>query len=299
MLLFICPDDYNDYANDYEDDGEDDEEDEDLLDDEEYEEFDDEEPSFDASGELDLESLINIYSMDSNLQADDESTGPHNDPVQGNTISIDGEMRLADGLINDEIRRSVDYLIGQSRSIVNSTADPEEQMNRMNMNLNEDATSSTIDRLVEQEVMNRVGESQPDATNSTASSSSDQAASSERSRLSLGGELNLLADSDDLDSPLVPRTAEDAAQLAETGEPIGLCRLRRRAVKVLAARIRTEKEYYEKRENELRKKLDCLVARNEELEGQLGVQPHSNALLLFSTAVVFCSLISYFMQTLN
>ena len=277
-------------------------------------EFDDD-PQFDAlaSGEIDIESLINRYTMDANLQADDESISRDDepgDPVR-DASTVDDEMRLANGgerLINDEIRRSVDYLIGQSRSIVNSTGDldDEEQMSRyLNESRNEHATSPTIDRLVEQEIMNGAGQRQQDGSTAGQFTLAEaRPSSAQRSRLGLAVESPALpVESDDLDLPLVPRAAqstEESAQLAETGEPIALCRLRRRAVKVLAARIRTEKEYYEKRENELRKKLDHLVARNEELESRLAVQqPHSNALFLFSTAFVFCSLISYFMQTFN
>lgn len=278
----------------------------------------DEEPAFDAfdaSGEMVIESLINRYSMD--LQADDESTNQATDGGQPTaqdgspTISVHGELQaLANGderLINDEIRRSVDYLIGQSRSIVNSTATADGDLDaQMNGYLNEHGTSSTIDRLVEQEVMNRVNQTDREATASGSShhlSAVDQAEApaleaqptEQNSRLSLSGDsLDLLTESEDLDTPLVPRSSnEEATQLAETGEPIGLCRLRRRAVKVLAARLRTEKEYYQNRESELRKRL-------EELESRLSVQqPQRKQLFLFSTAFVFCSLISYFMQTLN
>ena len=237
------------------------------------------------------------------MDLDDESTNQPTDPEE---TTINGELQaLANGderLINDEIRRSVDYLIGQSRSIVNSTADGDLDA-QMNGYLNEHGTSPSIDRLVEQEVMNRANR---EASGSTHNLSVDETPalepSEQNSRLTASGEsFDLPTENDDLDTPLVPRTSgEEATQLAETGEPIGLCRLRRRAVKVLASRIRSEQEYYLAREKELRTKLEHLVSKNEELQSQLSVQqPHSKQLFLFSTAFVFCSLISYFMQTLN
>ena len=56
--------------------------------------------------------------------------------------------------------------------------------------------------------------------------------------------------------------------LAETGEPIVLCRLRRKAVEVLVSRLREEKAFHETREKELEGKLKDITARNKRLEDQ-------------------------------
>ena len=60
--------------------------------------------------------------------------------------------------------------------------------------------------------------------------------------------------------------------LAETGEPIVLCRLRRKAVEVLVSRLREEKAFHETREKELECKLKDVTARNKRLEDQKGKQ---------------------------
>jgi hypothetical protein len=59
--------------------------------------------------------------------------------------------------------------------------------------------------------------------------------------------------------------------LAETGEPIVLCRLRRKAVEVLVSRLREEKAFHETREKELESKLKDVTARNKQLEDQRGM----------------------------
>lgn len=58
--------------------------------------------------------------------------------------------------------------------------------------------------------------------------------------------------------------------LAETGEPIVLCRLRRKAVEVLVSRLREEKAFHESREKELECRLKDVTARNKRLEDQKG-----------------------------
>lgn len=58
--------------------------------------------------------------------------------------------------------------------------------------------------------------------------------------------------------------------LAETGEPVVLCRLRRRAVEILISRLREEKAFHETREKELENKLKDVTARNRKLEDRKG-----------------------------
>jgi hypothetical protein len=78
---------------------------------------------------------------------------------------------------------------------------------------------------------------------------------SESHRLSLPiGSMQRRA-SDEIGTPL---TSNSDQNLAETGEPVQLCRLRRRAVEVLASRWRTERAYFDQRENELRDQLSNL-----------------------------------------
>ena len=57
--------------------------------------------------------------------------------------------------------------------------------------------------------------------------------------------------------------------VAETGEPIVLCRLRRKAVEILISRLREEKAFHETRENELRIKLNEMKSKNEQLQQEL------------------------------
>lgn len=57
--------------------------------------------------------------------------------------------------------------------------------------------------------------------------------------------------------------------VAETGEPIVLCRLRRKAVEILISRLREEKAFHETRENELRIKLNEMKSKNELLQQHL------------------------------
>lgn len=65
-----------------------------------------------------------------------------------------------------------------------------------------------------------------------------------------------------------PRRGREES-VAETGEPIVLCRLRRKAVEILISRLREEKTFHETRENELRVKLNELKSRNEKLKEEL------------------------------
>lgn len=57
--------------------------------------------------------------------------------------------------------------------------------------------------------------------------------------------------------------------LAETGEPLVLCRLRRRAVEVLVSRLREEKAFHESREKELEQKLSESHQLNQQLRRKL------------------------------
>lgn len=57
--------------------------------------------------------------------------------------------------------------------------------------------------------------------------------------------------------------------LAETGEPIVLCRLRRKAVEILISRLREEKKFHETRENELHVQMTKLKDMNYDLRSQL------------------------------
>jgi len=57
--------------------------------------------------------------------------------------------------------------------------------------------------------------------------------------------------------------------LAETGEPLVLCRLRRRAVEVLVSRLREEKAFHESREKELEQKLSQSLRLNQQLRQQI------------------------------
>ena len=65
-----------------------------------------------------------------------------------------------------------------------------------------------------------------------------------------------------------PRRGREES-VAETGEPIVLCRLRRKAVEILISRLREEKTFHETRENELRIKLNEMKSRNEQLQQEL------------------------------
>jgi hypothetical protein len=57
--------------------------------------------------------------------------------------------------------------------------------------------------------------------------------------------------------------------LAETGEPLLLCRLRRRAVEVLVSRLREEKAFHESREKELDHKLKESIKLNQQLRSKI------------------------------
>lgn len=72
-----------------------------------------------------------------------------------------------------------------------------------------------------------------------------------------------------------PRGREES--VAETGEPIVLCRLRRKAVEILISRLREEKTFHETRENELRVKLNEMKSRNEKLQQELESLEHDPA----------------------
>lgn len=63
--------------------------------------------------------------------------------------------------------------------------------------------------------------------------------------------------------------------LAETGEPIVLCRLRRKAVEILISRLREEKKFHESRENELRVQMLKLRDTNLELKQRLSERSKS------------------------
>lgn len=61
------------------------------------------------------------------------------------------------------------------------------------------------------------------------------------------------------------RFREEAESLAETGEPLVLCRLRRKAVEVLISRLREEKAFHEAREKELEQRLQDSLKANDKL----------------------------------
>lgn len=302
-------DNFNDYANEY---------DEDLLD-EEYDDVEFDEIINDpfTTTDLDIESLINRFSnvqtaidteeeelimhnqdlgeedildglvnslnIDNIENVDNASSLITNSNLEGNQQSVNDEQNL----INDvETHRfSVDYLIGQSRPISTNTGN---YANESAFNL---TSADQQDRMLNNSDLDQL------IADPNRSSNLEQHA-----RLDLSNEsLDLIVDDEitDLNSSLLARSSGEDT-LAKTGEPVSLCRLRRRAVKILASRISLEKQYYEERENELKLKLDNLQSRNEELENQLNQTDRpQKQLFLISTAFVVCSLISYFIQTFN
>lgn len=249
-------------------------------------------------------------------EEDDEEDDELNEMVQETidnleAYNVDNELANLqfvndENLINDEISRfsAVDYLIGQSRSII-MTNNLNESINVNDHNSNQTSNETvTLNETIDQSVS--LGQNLEQTSLSLNLSNIDHeltrpSDAEQRSRLSNGSLSNVQIDENYDNTSLVPRTLnEETTPLAKTGEPIALCKLRRRAVKILASRIRTEKEYYEDRENELKQRLDNLIIKNQELENQLNQtnQPHKQ-LFLISTAFVFCSLISYFIHTFN
>lgn len=92
------------------------------------------------------------------------------------------------------------------------------------------------------------------------------------------------------------RMREDS--FAETGEPIVLCRLRRRAVEILISRLREEKNFHETRENEMRVKLAQVQDLNNRLQEELRkyVADHHfvNRMALVGFAVLFVATVRMF-----
>ena len=86
--------------------------------------------------------------------------------------------------------------------------------------------------------------------------------------------------------------------VAETGEPIVLCRLRRRAVEILISRLREEKNFHETRENEMRVKLAQVQELNDRLHTELRkyVTDHQfvHRLALVGFAVLFVAAVKMF-----
>uniref|UniRef100_T1K9U6 Uncharacterized protein n=1 Tax=Tetranychus urticae TaxID=32264 RepID=T1K9U6_TETUR len=72
-------------------------------------------------------------------------------------------------------------------------------------------------------------------------------------------------DDDDDDSNDDEYTQQEMESMAETGEPLLLCRLRRRAVEILVSRLRDEKLLHESRESELKEQLEELKELNKNL----------------------------------
>lgn len=189
-------------------------------------------------------------------------------------------------MINEEMHSFTDdYLIGhqQTRNI-NSTSITDSYLN--NIFNNEETNIDNLDININNNLENNLN----NEISASSSSSSNQEELGNNS-------LNTLEDNDLLD---ISKNSNLNETLADTGEPIALCRLRRQAVRILASRIRTEKQYYEVKETELKEKLDKLSIKNLELEKQLEqLKRPQKQLFLISTAFVFCSLIGYFLNNLN
>lgn len=279
-----------------------------------------------AENEIDLENLItrfanaedNDESIDGELENEENLLVNDSENLENRNNDVESSNRLNSNLVtNQEQNRtevhsfSDDYLIGQSRLISSSTLTE----NYENLNVNSNVNSNVIinrnliestdsseqngnqaanqDMNINSEILNQMPNN-PSIIDNEASASSSQ---DERSRLGLSNEsLNSLVDTD----ILVSRTTNlSEEEFAKTGEPLQLCRLRRRAVRILSERIKIEKQYYEDRENELKQRLDSLQVENCELEDKLKhLRKPDSKIVLMSTAFVF-SLIGYFLQNLS
>lgn len=101
----------------------------------------------------------------------------------------------------------------------------------------------------------------------------------------------------DNEDELTQQDMESMAEtLAETGEPLMLCRLRRRAVEILISRLRDEKTL----QSELKEQLDVLRIENERLRGKLNdprfsarVFNHKKILFtVIASIIVTCSIVT-------
>lgn len=101
----------------------------------------------------------------------------------------------------------------------------------------------------------------------------------------------------DNDDELTQQDMESMAEtMAETGEPLMLCRLRRRAVEILISRLRDEKTL----QSELKEQLEAMRVENERLRAQLNdsriaskIFRHKKILLTVITSlIVTCSIVT-------
>ncbi|RWS10837.1 FYVE and coiled-coil domain-containing protein 1-like protein [Dinothrombium tinctorium] len=101
------------------------------------------------------------------------------------------------------------------------------------------------------------------------------------------------AEDEDEESKEEADNDKDELSFAETGEPLFLCRLRRKAVEILISRLRDEKILHESRESELREQLLKITSSNKELEREL-IRLRRYQSIIYTSLVIFGLLSSLF-----
>ena len=196
-----------------------------------------------------VELLVQVLATDEeDFDEDDEDGSPLIDDEEYGEDDVDFDSE------EGRVLSSVDSVNEMSSSLMTTTASSSSQLTLLTPEISAGVTD------VANEGLNTL--STPATTQSMLSQLMRSEASSRSSR------------TDDEDDEDTRRLREES--LAETGEPLVLCRLRRRAVEVLVSRLREEKAFHESREKELEQKLSESIRVNQQLRQELLSLPGNN-----------------------